>query len=140
MVSTLRKTRDMLENFIRQIVPTFKKMNSAASPPTPDQAGSANSGVKLREACLATEAFDLYDNSEFDRGAGRLKEALWVLCKCVFFLNPFPRPSSFRVALLRFLALGSAAARGHSLGREYLVSVALHRRRSRLDRRRKSIS
>ncbi len=44
---------------------------------------------------------DLYDNSDFDRGANRLKEALWVLCKCVFFLNPFPWPSSLRVGLLR---------------------------------------
>ncbi len=44
---------------------------------------------------------DLYDNVTFDRGAGRLKEALWILSKCLFFQNPFPWPSSFRVALLR---------------------------------------
>lgn len=44
---------------------------------------------------------DLYDNSNFDRGAGRLKESLWVLCKCLFFLNPFPWPSSLRVFWLR---------------------------------------
>lgn len=44
---------------------------------------------------------DLYDNSDFDRGAGRLKEALWVLCKCLFFLNPFPWPSTLRVRWLR---------------------------------------
>ena len=44
---------------------------------------------------------DLYDNSDFDRGAGRIKEGLWILCKCLFFLNPFPWPSAFRVALLR---------------------------------------
>jgi putative colanic acid biosynthesis acetyltransferase WcaF len=44
---------------------------------------------------------DLYDNSDFDRGAGRLKESLWVLCKCLFFLNPFPWPSSLRVFWLR---------------------------------------
>ena len=44
---------------------------------------------------------DLYDNSDFDRGAGRWKEGLWVLCKCLFFLGPFPWPSSLRVSLLR---------------------------------------
>ena len=44
---------------------------------------------------------DLYDNSDFDRGAGRLTEALWVLCKCFFFLQPFPWPSRLRVGLLR---------------------------------------
>lgn len=44
---------------------------------------------------------DLYDNSDFDRGAGRLKEALWVMCKCAFFLNPVPWPSFLRARLLR---------------------------------------
>jgi putative colanic acid biosynthesis acetyltransferase WcaF len=44
---------------------------------------------------------DLYDNSDFDRGATRWKERLWVLCKCIFFLNPFPWPPTLRVQLLR---------------------------------------
>jgi putative colanic acid biosynthesis acetyltransferase WcaF len=66
-------------------------MSSAASQPIPEQASLAK-GLRL----------DLYDNSDFDRGAGRLKEALWVLCKCAFFLNPLPWPSALRVALLRF--------------------------------------
>jgi putative colanic acid biosynthesis acetyltransferase WcaF len=44
---------------------------------------------------------DRYDNSDFDRGAGRLKEALWLLCQAIFFLNPLPWPSALRVALLR---------------------------------------
>jgi len=70
-------------------------MNSAASRPTPEQAGPGRErpGARLR--------LDLYNNSDFDRGASRLKEALWVLCKCVFFLNPFPWASSLRVGLLR---------------------------------------
>jgi putative colanic acid biosynthesis acetyltransferase WcaF len=44
---------------------------------------------------------DLYDNSRFDRGASRFKESLWILCKCVFFLNPIPWPSDLRVFWLR---------------------------------------
>ena len=45
---------------------------------------------------------DLYDNSGFNRGANRLTEALWVLCKAFFFLNPLPWPSAVRAGLLRF--------------------------------------
>jgi putative colanic acid biosynthesis acetyltransferase WcaF len=44
---------------------------------------------------------DTYDNSDFDRGACRLAEALWVVSKCLFFLNPLPWPSALRVFLLR---------------------------------------
>ena len=75
-------------------------MNSAASRPTPDQAGPDGTGAE-REKPSSGLRLDLYDNSDFDRGASRLKEGLWVLCKCVFFLNPFPWASSLRVGLLR---------------------------------------
>ena len=44
---------------------------------------------------------DLYDNSDFDRGAGRIKEACWILAKILFFQGPFPWPSGLRAALLR---------------------------------------
>jgi putative colanic acid biosynthesis acetyltransferase WcaF len=42
-----------------------------------------------------------YDNSNFDRGAPRWMEALWVAFKVVFFLNAFPWPGGLRVAMLR---------------------------------------
>jgi len=42
-----------------------------------------------------------YTNPEFDRGASRLKEALWWLVHCLFFAPPLPIPNGIRLAWLR---------------------------------------
>ena len=42
-----------------------------------------------------------YTTGDFERGAPRWKEMLWVAVKGVFFQTPWPWPSALRVALLR---------------------------------------
>ncbi len=42
-----------------------------------------------------------YSTGGFDRGQPLWFEAVWIVVKCLFFLNPVPWPSALRVALLR---------------------------------------
>lgn len=51
-----------------------------------------------------------YTTGGFDRGQPAWFEALWVMAKCLFFLNPVPWPSAIRVALLR--AFGATIGEG----------------------------
>jgi putative colanic acid biosynthesis acetyltransferase WcaF len=54
---------------------------------------------------------DLFDRTRgLDRGRPYLVEALWHLCKCVFFLTPLPVPSRFKCFLLRLF--GARIGRG----------------------------
>jgi len=51
-----------------------------------------------------------FSTTHFDRGASRLKEALWVLVRCLFFTPALPLPSAFRVFWLR--RFGAKVGRG----------------------------
>jgi len=53
--------------------------------------------------CLAKLSMDLsaYSVRDFDRGAARWIEGLWILVRNLFFLSAWPFPSALRVMLLR---------------------------------------
>jgi putative colanic acid biosynthesis acetyltransferase WcaF len=53
---------------------------------------------------------DRYDNSDFSRGASKLKEVLWWLVRSLLFASWFPVPSGIKVAALR--AFGAKVGRG----------------------------
>ena len=63
---------------------------------------------------------EMYDNSDFDRGAPRWKRGLWVIVRCVFFQNPCPWGSAFRSALLR--AFGAKIGKAVGIGSNVNIS------------------
>ncbi len=42
-----------------------------------------------------------FSSKNFDRGAHRIQELLWILIRTLFFLTPLPLPSFLKVLLLR---------------------------------------
>lgn len=63
---------------------------------------------------------EMYDNSDFDRGAPGWKRGLWVIVRCVFFQNPCPWGSAFRSALLR--SFGAKIGKGVGIGSNVNIS------------------
>jgi putative colanic acid biosynthesis acetyltransferase WcaF len=54
-----------------------------------------------------------YSVAHFDRGASRIKEAAWVLMRCLFFAPSWPWPSALRVFCLRLF--------GAKIGRKVVI-------------------
>ena len=63
---------------------------------------------------------EMYDSSDFDRGAPRWKRGLWVIVRGVFFQNPCPWGSAFRSALLRYF--GAKIGKGVGIGSNVNIS------------------
>ena len=63
---------------------------------------------------------EIYDNSDFNRGAPRWKRGLWVIVRGVFFQNPCPWGSAFRSALLR--SFGAKIGKGVGIGSNVNIS------------------
>src|SRR5881275_2894141 len=63
---------------------------------------------------------EMYDNSDFDRGAPRWKRELWVIVRWVFFQNPCPWGSAFRSVLLR--SFGAKIGKGVAIGSNVNIS------------------
>ena len=53
---------------------------------------------------------DQFDNADFDRGSGRLRELAWWLARCLFFDHRFPIPSPIKTVVLRYF--GAQVGRG----------------------------
>jgi len=53
---------------------------------------------------------DQFNNSSFDRGAGRLREILWWFSRSLFFAPWFPIPSFLKVVVLRLF--GASVGKG----------------------------
>ena len=51
--------------------------------------------------CVDAIQLSRYNNDHFDRGGSRIKEALWTVVRCLFFMPAWPMPSRLRCTLLR---------------------------------------
>lgn len=56
---------------------------------------------------------DFNSNENLDRGASKVKEALWYITKILFFLNPFPFPVKLKIILLRIF--GAKVGKGFNI-------------------------
>lgn len=63
----------------------------------------ADEKAPIRDKINRTQPINLQDfeNTEFDRGASRVKELIWLVVKSFFFQFHFPMPSGLRRFLLR---------------------------------------
>jgi putative colanic acid biosynthesis acetyltransferase WcaF len=69
---------------------------------------------EVREVRLHRVRNDLFDPSRgLDRGRPFWVEAIWYATKCLFFLTPWPVPSSLKCAILRIF--------GARIGRDVLI-------------------
>jgi len=66
-----------------------------------------NIGVSSKKEAIR---LDRFDNRDFERGAGRIKEALWMVVKAFLLQWHFPLPSKLRVLGLR--AFGAKIGQG----------------------------
>ena len=73
---------------------------------SPSQLNRPNIRVPQKDAIR----LDRFDNSDFDRGAARIKEAAWMVVKAFLLQWHFPIPSKLRVLGLR--AFGAKVGQG----------------------------
>ncbi|MDL5047220.1 WcaF family extracellular polysaccharide biosynthesis acetyltransferase [Oscillatoria amoena NRMC-F 0135] len=56
---------------------------------------------------------DRFNNSQYDRGAGRIQEAFWIVMKIIFFQSAIPWPSFWKRFVLRIF--------GAKVGRDVVI-------------------
>jgi putative colanic acid biosynthesis acetyltransferase WcaF len=80
----------------------LKRSNPSSGPPSrqPDDSTAARPALDLAS----------FDNANFDRGAARWVELLWLVVRGIFFFSRIPLPSAVKVFWLR--AFGAKVGRG----------------------------
>lgn len=51
-----------------------------------------------------------FSSGNFSRGAGKIKESAWYICKMLFFLTAIPYPTKFKIWILK--AFGAKVGSG----------------------------